>query len=284
VRGGKRPAKKCSCHWYNRVLTGARCACGIGRDLLLRALSLLVTVEVVAAMYVGALIFLPPQNARFDGTAQAVTLEAVEGVDDVEGWAHEKIPGLREIDLGPMDGRLSEQLVFIVADIANDLGLTVQYILPTPSWVGLTGVEPPPSTFFATPLGIGYDPGDWGRARSFELRVIDYLPGTGEGSAVFAGAVAHEMAHIATFSASLWNVRQAEKVVERYRSELGEQEIIRELGGYAWAGDPSNPRWAWMETFAEAFAGYYLNPDGLRPETREMVEEVLAQLDLEPAG
>jgi hypothetical protein len=56
--------------------------------------------------------------------------------------------------------------------------------------------------------------------------------------------------------------------------------VIAELGGYAWYGDPKRSDWAWMETFAEAFAYYYLEPETLRPETRRMVEDTLRALDL----
>jgi hypothetical protein len=266
------------CRLWKAILAGSRCTCQAGTRLLLRAIALLFAVDVGVAAWVGALVFLPPASASIEGELDRQALLESQTVHEIEIWAGDSIPGIEEADLGGMHPDLAREFAFTVADLARQYRVEVRYLLPRERWEGVTGEAGVASTFFATPDGIAFSPEDWGEEQAATLHLLDHIPFAEPGPQAFRAMVAHEMGHLVTFRASVWSQSLARRPVESYRTTLGPERVISELGAYAWYGDSSRPEDAWKETFAQAFAAHHVAPDKVSPETRGVVQAVLDRL------
>jgi hypothetical protein len=220
--------------------------------------------------YLAAAVVLPPA-ATFAAVELDLTALAAAGTQrEVESWALMTIPGLTEIELR-MDRAMAKEFVYVVADLARRYRLEVRYLLPGDRWREVTGQEPRRSTFFASGQGIAYAPEDWAPGATAGISQLGRVPFAQPGWESFRAVVAHEVGHVATLRPSLWSQARGQPEVEAYRRALGREGVIAELGWYAWHGDSTEPEEAWKETLAQAFAACYLRPDGVRPETRELV-------------
>ncbi|MHB1414944.1 MAG: hypothetical protein ACYC1C_06795 [Chloroflexota bacterium] len=196
-----------------------------------------------------------------------------------------RIPGARRIDLAGMDPELQGEFLQVVAAVAREYGLDVPYILPAAHWNEVTGAPSAGGHMFASDLGIGFDPAVWSSETSKNVLLsLARSPHAAANGKSFRAVVVHEMGHVLLgqrLGIEILEKRNPARVlVEEYRLEQGADAVIQELGHYAWTGSRGRAQEAWQETFAEAFAAYYLDPQSTSATTRALVMEVFGSLQV----
>ncbi|MHB1343953.1 MAG: hypothetical protein ACYCX3_06295 [Thermoleophilia bacterium] len=196
----------------------------------------------------------------------------------LEQWAHRHVRGLRVVDLTGIDLVTARELVSVAAGLSWDLHVDVEVLAPRARWNELTGQPSADSPMFANRFGVGVDPTWWSAYRARAAGNSGNTPATSTDPHVRAYA-AHEIAHVwedtVSARASSETARGLRILVENYRSALGKDAVICELGSYGWNGGSDDPRDAWKETWAEAFAHYATDRARTSQATRALVARAL---------
>ncbi|MHB8868210.1 MAG: hypothetical protein ACYC6T_03045 [Thermoleophilia bacterium] len=194
----------------------------------------------------------------------------------LEQWAHHNVRGLRVVDLTGIDLVTARELVSVAAGLSWDLQLDVEVLAPRARWNELTGQPSADSPMFANRFGVGVDPTWWTAYRARATANSGSTPAASTDPHV-RRYVAHEIAHVweDTVSASAEMTRGLRTLVEDYRSALGQDAVISELGPYGWTGGSDDPTDAWKETWAEAFAHYATDRTRTSQATRALVARAL---------
>lgn len=251
----------------------------VGRRLRNRLLGTM-GVLLVAAPILLALVAAPATMAA-DISSNATATSSADTVSAGQMTPGPAIPGACRIDLTGMDPDLQGEFLQVVAEVAGGYDLEVPYILPADRWNDVTGAPSAGGNMFASDLGIAFNPDFWGAEQSAgTLASLAQSRHAAANGKTFRGLVIHELGHVLLdqrFGIGVQDDRNPARVlVEEYRLARGADEVVPELGSYAWTGSPGRSDQAWQETFAEAFAAYVLDPWSMNPATRTLVERVLA--------
>ncbi len=196
----------------------------------------------------------------------------------LEEWAHHNVRGLRVIDLTGIDLVTARELVSVAAGLSRDLGLDVKVLAPSARWNELTGQPSADSPMFANRFGVGVDPAWWTAYRNRAAGNSGNTTAESTDPHVREYA-AHEIAHVWEDTASALGspetARALHTLIEDYRSALGRDAVVSELGSYAWNGGGDHPGDAWRETWAEAFAHYATDIARTSQATRALVARAL---------
>jgi hypothetical protein len=190
-----------------------------------------------------------------------------------ESWARCYVPGVRTLELSGLTPAVARTMVTTVVDISRAYGAEVSLLVPTSAWQAATDTAPLDALMFANDQGFAYD--------AAELQTY----GEDEGSLrEIARFTAHEMGHVLQTSGRRMNAYTSDdavqRIVTRYRDVTGRDEVVAELGTYAWYGSTTQPDRAWAETWAEAFSLYWTDRDAMPAPAEHMVVEVLGALGL----
>jgi len=206
---------------------------------------------------------------------------------EAQKWAKDNIKGLKNVNYGSIDISVVQQFNEVVKAITDHFRVEVESIGPFGQFEFIYHGETP--TMASRERKIGFEQWNLIPGSIFDefKRTLANSEHTSVADKTIEAVIAHEMGHILQRSGRYiegaamdpqYSEWCAQQIVEEYLAKHEEAQVIKELGTRAVKGSRSYPDEPWRETWALAFSAYWMDRNSIRPETREMVERVLAKL------